>query len=99
MAEIKVTSGELKSKADALQQYVTKFRSEVDKMVGYEQDLAGMWEGEAQAAFRKAFNDDKAKMDQFALNIDRYILALRTDAAKYEEAENKATQIATARNS
>ena len=99
MAEIKVTSSELKSKADMLQQYVTKFRAEVDKMVGYEKDLAGMWEGEAQAAFRNAFNNDKAKMDQFALNIDRYILALRTDAAKYEEAENKATQIASSRNS
>ena len=56
-----------------------------------------MWEGEAQKAFRKAFNDDKLKMERFALNIDKYVMALREDAQKYEEAENKATNIATER--
>ena len=66
-------------------------------MVGYEAQLAGMWEGEAQKAFRKAFNDDKLKMERFALNIDKYVMALREDAQKYEEAENKATNIATER--
>ena len=99
MTEIKVTSSELKRRADDLQQYVTKFRSEVDKMVGYEQELAGMWEGDAQAAFRKAFNEDKRKMDQFAQNIDSYIRALNSDADKYETAEQKATDIANTRKS
>ena len=99
MAEIRVTSNELKSKADMLQQYNTQFRSEVNTMTGYEAELAGMWEGEAQAAFRRAFNDDKAKMELFASNIDRYVEALRIDAAKYEEAEAKATEIASTRRS
>lgn len=97
MAEIKVTSSELRKKADDLEQYNRKFRQEVEKMVGYEQELAGMWEGDAQKAFRKAFNDDKLKMDRFALNIDKYVLALREDAQKYDEAEAKTTNIATTR--
>ncbi|MDE6590514.1 MAG: WXG100 family type VII secretion target [Oscillospiraceae bacterium] len=97
MAEIKVTPSELRKKAEMLRQYNAKFRSEVQNMVGYESQLATMWEGEAQKAFRKAFNDDKAKMERFASNIDLYIQALETDAQKYEEAEQKATSIATER--
>lgn len=97
MAEIKVTPSELRKKADELERYNSSFRKEVEKMVGYEAQLASMWEGESQKAFRKAFNDDKLKMDRFALNIDKYILALREDAQKYEEAEARATEIATTR--
>ena len=97
MAEIKVSPQQLKEKANDLESYNRKFRSEVEKMVGYEEQLAGMWEGEAQKAFRKAFNDDRLKMEQFALNIDKYVLALREDAQRYETAENTATNIATTR--
>ena len=56
------------------------------------------WEtGEAQKAFRKAFNDDREKMNRFADNIDKYVQALRTDADEYERAENQNTNIATQR--
>lgn len=97
MAEIKVTPQQLKDKATDLETYNRKFRAEVEKMVGYEEQLAGMWEGEAQKAFRSAFNTDKGKMEQFAQNIDRYVQALREDAQRYETAENNATNIATTR--
>ena len=97
MAEIKVTPQQLKDKAVALEALNSKFRSEVEKMVGYESELAAMWEGEAQKAFRSAFNTDKAKMDSFAANIDKYVAALREDAQRYETAENAATNIATTR--
>lgn len=97
MAEIKVTPSELRKKADELERYNSAFRKELEKMVGYEAELAAMWEGESQKAFRKAFSDDRMKMDRFALNIDKYILALREDAQKYEEAEARATDIATTR--
>ena len=46
MAEIKVTPSELRAKADILEGLNRQFRQEVEKMVGYESDLAGMWEGE-----------------------------------------------------
>jgi len=97
MAEIRVTPQQLRERATELENYNRKFRAEVEKMVGYEQQLASMWEGEAQKAFRKAFNDDKLKMERFALNIDKYVMALREDAQRYETAENAATNIATTR--
>lgn len=99
MAEIRVTPQQLKDRATELENYNRQFRAEVEKMVGYEQELAAMWEGEAQQAFRKAFNDDKLKMEKFATNIDKYVLALREDAQRYETAENAATNIATTRKS
>ena len=99
MAEIKVTPQQLKDKAEILRGLNTKFRGEVQKMVGYEMNLASMWEGEAQKAFRTAFNTDKAKMDAFADNIDKYVQALLDDAQRYETAEGAATNIATQRNS
>lgn len=97
MAEIKVTPQQLTDKAAILEGLNSKFRSEVEKMVGYEANLASMWEGEAQKAFRAAFNTDKAKMDAFAANIDKYVAALREDAQRYVTAENAATNIATTR--
>ena len=97
MAEIRVTPSELRSKADELEQLNRQFQQEVTSMVGYEQELSGMWEGEAQKAFRKAFNDDKQKMDLVAQNIEKYVQALRADAQKYEEAEQRNIGIATTR--
>lgn len=97
MAEIRVTPSELRAKADVLEGLNRQYRQEVEKMVGYEADLAGMWEGEAQKAFRDTFNRDREKMDRFAQNIDRYILALREDAQKYEDAEQKNASIASTR--
>ena len=102
MAEIKVTPQQLKEKANDLESYNRKFRSEVEKMVGYEEQLAGMWEGEAQKAFRKVFNDDRLKMEQFALNIDKYGLdeidnkILNTIIDKFQGGPVGLTTIATA---
>lgn len=98
MAEIKVTPQELKSKADELQNLNRQFRSEVEKMSGYEAELSGMWDGEAKEAFRKAFNDDKGKWERFAINIDKYILALRENASQYETAERMAVNTASNRS-
>lgn len=97
MAEIKVTTRELTNKADTLERLNRSFRDAVRTLEGLEKQLAGMWEGDAQRAFRNAFNGDKIKMDQFALNIDKYITALRQDAIEYDKAENHNTQVATNR--
>ncbi len=93
MAEIRVTPQQLREKADALELLNRRFRAEMGKMAGYEQELSTMWEGDAQAAFRSAFHSDAAKMDGFARNIDRYVAALRESAQRYERAERTAASI------
>ena len=99
MAEIKVTPSVLRQKADTLRTLNQKFKAEVDKMIGIEQRLSDMWEGEARNAFHNAFNTDRQKMDRFYQNIDRYIQALLQNAQKYEEAEQRNTSTATTRKS
>ena len=97
MAEIKVSPAQLKNKAESLRNFNGQFKQQVEKLVGYEQQLAGSWEGEAQAAFRQAFNTDKAKMDQFHANIEKFVQALLDSAEQYSTAHQTAISLAQQR--
>lgn len=98
MAAFEVTSAQLKSTADQLEQLNSNFKSAVDNLESTEQSLSAMWEGEAKQAFQQAFQRDKSNMDLFNANITKFIAALRTMAAKYEQAEAQNTQTATSRS-
>lgn len=97
MAEIKVTPKELRKKAEELKNLNEKFRSEVEKMVGYRTQLDSMWDGEARTAFDRAFDTDKGKWDTFARNIDDYIQKMIEAAETYETAEQNNLQTASVR--
>lgn len=97
MAEIKVTSGELKSKASELRQLNGQFKKAVEEMTANEQQLVGMWDGETKEAFHNAYNADKTQMDVFYQTIEKYCQALETNAAKYEAAEQKNLSTASSR--
>lgn len=94
MPEIKVTATELKNKASDLRQQNSQLRTAVNQLVTDENSLAGMWEGEAQKAFRTAFNNDKRQMDEFINTIEKYCQALEQNAQKYGTAEQ--TNLSTA---
>ena len=89
MAEIKVTSGELRNRASELRQLNTQFRKAVEEMTSNEQQLINLWDGEAKEAFHQAYNNDKSQMDVFYETIEQYCQALEENAAKYENAEQK----------
>lgn len=97
MAEIKVTTGELTSKASELRQMNNQFKKAVEDMTATEQQLVGMWDGEAKEAFHKAYNSDKTQMDTFYQTIEQYCQALEQDASKYDAAEKKNVATATSR--
>lgn len=97
MAEIQVTATQLKSKADELRNLNSSFKSQVGNLEGQEQDLVGMWEGEARNEFHKQFGLDKAQFDEFYQLIEKYCEALITIAAKYEQAEAANLALASAR--
>lgn len=98
MAEIKVTSSELKSKAAELRQLNNQFKKAVEDLSSNEQQLMGMWDGETKDAFHNAFNSDKTQMDTFYQTIEKYCVALEENAAKYESAEQKNLSTATTRS-
>ncbi len=98
MAEIKVTTGELKSKASELRNLNGQFKKAVEDMAATEQQLMGMWDGESKEAFHNAFNSDKSQMDVFYDTIEKYCQTLETNAEKYEAAEQKNISTASTRS-
>lgn len=98
MAEIKVTSGELRNKASELRQLNSQFKKAVEEMTSNEQQLVGMWEGDTKEAFHSTYNSDKSQMDVFYQTIEEYCRVLEETAAKYEAAEQKNLNIVSTRS-
>lgn len=98
MALIRVTAAQLRAKAEELTGLNNNFKTNVSDLEACEQNLAGMWEGQAKDAFHQAFNSDKVQMTNFSTLIEKYVSTLLTIAAKYEQAESVNTETASTRN-
>ncbi|MBQ9136703.1 MAG: WXG100 family type VII secretion target [Lachnospiraceae bacterium] len=88
MAQLLVTSAELRATASTLRDYNSSFKSQVENLVSSEGSLRTQWQGAANDTFHKAFMDDKGYMDRFAAEIEKYCQTLETIATNYENAEN-----------
>ena len=97
MALIRVTSAQLKGKADELKNQNSQFKAKVEALVTSEANLSAMWKGDANDAFRNAFNTDKVKWDTFHALIEQYITTLNAIAAEYDRQEAANVSIATKR--
>ena len=97
MAEIRVTTAEVRKKAEELRNLNSQFKQKVESLVSNEQALAAMWEGDAKTAFHNAFNNDKIQMDNFSSVMEQYTIALENIATEYDNKEALNTQIATQR--
>ena len=91
------TPAQLRAKAEELAALNNSFKTNVSELEAEEQNLMGMWEGQAKEAFHQAFSSDKIQMTNFSTLIEKYVASLITIAAKYEEAERINTDTATAR--
>ncbi|MBQ8596381.1 MAG: WXG100 family type VII secretion target [Lachnospiraceae bacterium] len=98
MGYIQVTSRELRNSAERLQNLNSQFKAKASELAEKETALCGMWEGSARDAFHQAFSRDQQQMDAFHQLIAQYIQALLEIAARYEQAEARNREIATARN-
>ena len=94
MAEFQVTSNEVQSKSLELQNLAKQMRSKIDEMDQIEQNLAGMWEGDAHEAFRSNYTQSKQKMMTFVNALEKYFLTLNDIAVTYHNSENKNIQTA-----
>lgn len=97
MAMIQVTAAELRSKAEELRGMNGQLKSQIGKLETDEQALSAMWEGEAQRAFRMAFQNDKGQMDSFTQLMEQYCRTMENIAAKYEMVESQNVQTASKR--
>ena len=98
MAEIRVTSAELRRKADELKNLNNQFKSKVGDLKSYEQSLTSMWEGDAKTAFHNAFNKDQIQWNNFYNLIEQYIITLRNIATEYDNKESLNANIASSRS-
>lgn len=94
MAEIKVTSQELRNKANDLQGYISKFEAERQNLVTAEKTLMSTFEGDAANAFNRNFTTFDSQMVNFKKVVDEYVVKLNSIAESYERSEAQAAQIA-----
>ena len=97
MASFITTPAQLRAKAEELSSLNNSFKMNVSELEAEEQNLMGMWEGQAKEAFHQAFSSDKIQMTHFSTLIEKYGASQLTDAGKDEEAERINTETATAR--
>lgn len=97
MGYIEVTSTEVRQRASALQELNGQFRNRATELETKEQSLCGMWEGEAKTVFHREFMKDRQQMNAFSQLIEQYVQVMMDIAAKYEEAERRASELASSR--
>lgn len=90
---LRVTTSELRKKAQELRELNSKFHNEVAGLNDREATLCTMWEGEAKDAFNNQFQIDREKFEVFYKGIEQYVERLNADADQYDktEAENVST--------
>ena len=93
MSKFEVTQAEINSAIQELTSQNAEFKTSITQLVNAQQELAGMWQGDANTAFNNAFNSDKGQWDTFAGLITTYIEGLSRIMTLYAnaEAENQST--------
>jgi len=87
MPKINVTISELNNTANALEEMNRLFIGRVAELENLEHELNSMWQGEANDAFRNAFESDHTQWAEFAVIIQHYVNSLRNIAEQYSQAE------------
>lgn len=98
MSFYQVTSSELRNRAEEMRSLNSRFKSQEETLRSCETNLKTMWEGEANDTFHAAFTHDATQMDAFYDTVEQYIAAILEIAERYEIAERKNAEIASARN-
>ena len=94
MSKFSVTANELVNAANNLSEDNNQFRARVNDLITCANELASMWQGEANTQFNNAFNNDQERWTEFATLIDQYVEALGTVAQAYATEEE--TNVSTA---
>ena len=89
MAEIKVTSQELKAKSEAFKNYANEFGTNMGEIKAGMQSMKGNWEGDAAESFITRFNQMEKNFESYQRVITEYATFLGKAAEDYEASENK----------
>lgn len=98
MSEFSINPREVKNKVDELTDLNRQLKSEVAELTQIEEELVGMWEGDARDMFHGAYTSDKGQMDNFTNVIDLFARTLDAIAAKNIQTEAMNVETAQTRN-
>ena len=96
MSKYTVTASEMQNAINELNSANNEFKSRVTELESEQQNLASMWQGDANAAFNNAFLNDKGQWATFANLVDQYVETLGSILQIYQNAEG--TNVETAKN-
>lgn len=97
MSRFSVTATELNSAVSTLNEDNNQFRARVNDLINCAQELASMWQGDANDRFNNALNTDQERWVEFAALIDQYTEALTSIIQIYSTAEESNASTATTR--
>lgn len=97
MSKFSVTASELNNTVSTLVEDNNQFRARVNDLMTCANELATMWQGEANTRFNNALNSDQERWTEFANLIDQYAEALRQILQTYATAEEQNTSTASTR--
>lgn len=97
MSRFSVTAAELVNVVRTLSEDNNQFRARVNDLMNCAQELASMWQGEANGRFNNALSTDQERWIEFAALIDQYNEALSTIIQIYANAEEGNTSTAATR--
>lgn len=98
MSKFTVTASEMQTAISELNSANSEFKNRVAELETAQQELASMWQGDANTAFNNAFLNDKSQWSTFASLVDQYIQTLGTILKTYETAESTNTDTARSRS-
>ena len=98
MSRFSVTAAELSNAVSTLVEDNNQFRSRVSDLMNCANELASMWQGEANTRFNNALNTDQERWAEFASLIDQYSAALSSIITTYSNAEEANVSTASTRS-
>jgi len=98
MSRFSVTAADLNNAVRTLAEDNNQFRSRVSELMNCAQELASMWQGEANNRFNAALNTDQERWNEFATLIDQYNQALQQIIQIYSNAEESNVSTAATRS-
>lgn len=94
---IQVTTATLTKKANDLKSLNSRLKTQISNLKSTESSLNSMWDGDANDAFHKAFQQDLVQMNNFYNAIEQYVAKLNEIVKQYENAEKANQQTASTR--
>lgn len=88
MSKLTITASEMQNAINELNSANSEFKNRVTELESEQQNLAGMWQGDANTAFNNAFQNDKSQWSTFASLVDQYVETLGSILQIYQNAES-----------